>query len=449
MVCPLYLWGIKQHLQRCIPFSSHTLTHFSPHACTPPTMKIPKPHRAISLLAVTLLCCAFLLTTRYATAFAPGSLSSLQRSLPTKVTSALQVAPPPRTTANGDDDSTVSMELSSSFNNNKRLLKDCVCLVTGASRGIGKGIALELAAQGATVYITGTSTTTTAKTDTQSDPGTIQETAEQINQLGGKGIAVCCDHSQDDQVQALMDQIAREQPTGLDILVNNAFRLPAGGVERLYGKFWEQGPEVWDTLHTVGLRSHFVASCFAMPLMLQAKQHPKQHLPRPLIGMISSFGGLTYTFNVPYGVGKAGVDRLAKDMAKELRPEDISVISYWPGLVDTERTQVAVANGEWDKYVKLPLDNAETPRFTGRAIVATALDPDNLKTKSGTYQVVAELAQEYGFTDVNGNVPPSIRSLQFLIPSYASDQFPAAWMDKIPDWKLPFWVMAQGQPPSD
>mmetsp|Transcript_20674 Transcript_20674/g.26681 ORF Transcript_20674/g.26681 Transcript_20674/m.26681 type:complete len:433 (-) Transcript_20674:35-1333(-) len=349
-------------------------------------------------------------------------------------------------------------------------LQDCVCLVTGASRGIGKGIALELASEGATVYVTGTSTSSSSALgdntnnnnsnnitaqQQQNEPGTIEDTVNELNQAGGKGIGVICDHSDDGQVQKLFDQIAKEQNGQLDILINNAFRLPAGGVERLYGKFWKQGPEVWDTLHTVGLRSHFVASCFAMPLLLKAaasnnSNKKKKYLPRPFIGMVSSFGGLTYTFNVPYGVGKAGVDRLAKDMAIELRDENISVISFWPGLVDTERTQKAVANGEWDKYVKLPLDNAETPRFTGRAVVATALDSNSnfLQTKSGTYQVVAELAQEYGFTDVDGiTVPPSIRSLRFLIPTYASDKFPKQFMDNIPDWKLPFWIMAQGQPP--
>jgi len=358
--------------------------------------------------------------------------------------------------SNQDDDDPSSSS-SSLFHFHDRL-SDCVCLVTGASRGIGKGIALELGAQGAIVYITGTSSSNKSNNNKNDEPGTVQETAEEINALPGpgQGIAVLCDHSQDDQVQALFQQIEREQGR-LDILINNAFRLPSGGVQMLYKKFWEQGPEVWDTLHTVGLRSHYVASCYAMPLIFQGQEQgpPRKHLPRPFIGMVSSFGGLCYTFNTAYGVGKAGVDRLAKDMAVELRDKDISVVSFWPGLVDTERTQKSVANGEWDQYVKLPLDHAESPRFTGRAVVHVALDPQNLAQKSGTYQVVAELAQDYGFDDpaTPGRVPPSIRSLKFLLPTYGfnaqiKQQLPPDYEKYIPDWKLPFWVMAQGQPPA-
>jgi dehydrogenase/reductase SDR family protein 1 len=335
-------------------------------------------------------------------------------------------------------------------------LEGCVCLVTGASRGIGKGIALELGRQGAIVYITGTSSGTQASsgapytsTNAESGPGTIEETAEQVTASGGTGIAVLCNHGIDTDVQQLMQRIDEEHGR-LDILINNAFRMPKGSVEGLNKKFWELDIEVWDNLHQVGLRSHYVASHFAMPLLLKSARAKKKPagLARPLVGMIGSFGGLTYTFNLPYGVGKAAVDRLAKDMAIEVKEEDICVVSFWPGVVMTERTEIAVENGDWDKYVGVPLDNAESPEFTGKAIVAVATDPDNM-LKTGMYQVVAELAQEYGFTDRHGRVPPSIRSLRFLLPSYAFD---ASTRDKIPswlipDWKLPFWVMAQGAPP--
>merc|ERR1712157_116107 len=129
--------------------------------------------------------------------------------------------------------------------------------------------------------------------------------------------------------------------------------------------------------------------------------------------MISSFGGLVYTFNVAYGVGKAGVDRLAKDMALELQSNNICVNSFWPGVVMTERMKTVVENGEWDK-IGLPLDQCETPGFTGQAILAVATDPNN-KKKSGAVQIVAELAKEYDFVDPsNGKQPPSIRSLKFL-----------------------------------
>lgn len=335
-------------------------------------------------------------------------------------------------------------------------LEGCVCLVTGASRGIGKGVALELGGRGAVVYVTGTSSTTERRADAAASgdddappPGTVEETADAVTAAGGAGIAVVCDHSDDAQVRDLVDRIGRERGR-LDVLVNNAFRLPGGGAGQLRRKFWQLGPEAWDSLHTVGLRSHYVTTCLAMPLLFRARDYSQQRgpVPRPLIAMIGSFGGLAYMFNVPYGVGKAGVDRMARDMAVELRPEGVCVVSLWPGVVDTERTRIAVASGDWDRYVGVPLENAETPQFTGRAVAALAADPDNM-SKTGTHQVVAELAQEYGFTDVSGRTPPSIRSLRFLLPGYAFDaetrERVPEWL--IPDWKLPFWMMASGPPP--
>ena len=338
-------------------------------------------------------------------------------------------------------------------------LSQCVCLVTGASRGIGKGIALELGRCGATVYVTGTTTIDDRKPrgteDASSPPGTVQDTAREVTQAGGHGIAVVCNHADDAQVQQLVQQIQRQHGR-LDILVNNAFRLPNDGaaVEQLQQKFWQLGADAWDSLHTVGLRSHYMTTVLAMPLLFQAREYDgkgdgtTRSIPRPLIVMIGSFGGITYMFNVPYGVGKAGVDRMAKDMAVELLEEDICVLSLWPGVVNTERTQIAVENGTWEKYIKVPLENAESPQFTGRAVVALAQDRNNLR-KTGTYQVVAELASEYGFTDITGLTPPSIRSLKFLLPGYAFDKKMRErvpdWL--IPDWKLPFWMMSQGPPP--
>lgn len=341
----------------------------------------------------------------------------------------------------------------------EKSLRDCICLVTGASRGIGKGIAIELGKEGAIVYVTGTSSSNPANTENaqfitmegESGPGTIEQTASEVTVAGGQGIAVFCNHGIDEDVKKLMELIDKTHGR-LDILINNCFRMPKDSVKDLNKKFWELPLETWDCLHQVGLRSHYVASFYATPLLMEAAKNPNKPpgLARPLIGMISSFGGLTYTFNLPYGVGKAGVDRMVKDMATEFSfaDEDICAVSFWPGVVLTERTVIAVENGEWDKYVGIPLENAESPGLTGKAIVAVASDRNN-KKKSGTSQVVAELAQEYGFTENDGRIPPSIRSLRFLLPSYAMDEKTRervpTWL--IPDIKLPFWIMAQGQPP--
>lgn len=308
-------------------------------------------------------------------------------------------------------------------------LSGVVCLVTGASRGIGKGIAVELGNAGATVYLTGT---------TGKD---LQATANEFK--NGVGIPIVCNHEKDADVEAVMETIEREHGK-LDILVNNAFRLPDTGVAQLQRPFWEQPASIaWDPIHTVGLRSHYQATVSAMPLLRKSTEHP-------LIAMISSFGGLTYSFNVAYGVGKAGLDRMVKDMSIEFSTHDMdmTVVSLWPGVVNTERTIESVENGDWEKYVGLPLDMAESPQFTGKAVLALFNDPENHQ-KSGSYQVVAELAEEYDFVDINGLRPPSIRSLKFLLPTYGMDERTRERVGTnwIPDLKLPFWLMAQGKPP--
>ena len=360
----------------------------------------------------------------------------------------------------------------------EKSLEGCICVVTGASRGIGKGIALELGAAGATVYITGTSSDSSKKKNTTSDnkgrkyvtnedvggTGTVEQTAKEINEMAGDGIGIpyYCDHSDDEQVKSFFELIQSTHGR-LDILINNAFRIPSGGTKVLFGNFWENESsiEAWDAVHTIGLRSHYVATKYAIPIMIQNKPESMGTMNQPLIGMISSFGGLCYTFNTAYGVGKAGLDRLTKDIAHELdnAKKNIHVLSFYPGLVRTERTEESIRNGSWDEDVGIPVENAETPRFTGRAIVAVATDPLIGKVegktttppskKSGSFQVVAELAQEYGFTDEYGKQPPSIRSLKFLLPAYGMDEDTRnrvpSWL--IPDLKLPFFIMANGAPP--
>jgi dehydrogenase/reductase SDR family protein 1 len=159
-------------------------------------------------------------------------------------------------------------------------------------------------------------------------------------------------------------------------------------------RFWEMPLSMWDEMHTVGLRSHYVASVFATPLLIAHGNG--------LIANISSFAGAGHLFNTPYGVGKAAVDRLAADMAHELRPYGVAAVSLWPGIVKTERIMAQAGTLPFD------VNQGESPQFTGRAIVALATDP-NVLDRSGRVLVVAELAEEYGFTDIDGSRPASLR----------------------------------------
>jgi len=264
-------------------------------------------------------------------------------------------------------------------------LRGQVALVTGASRGIGKGIALELGVAGATVYVTGR----TVNDDDSAVPGTVGATAQEVTELGGQGIAVQCDHGDDAQVKVLFERVRDEQGR-LDVLVNNAFTLPN---EPMFdGKFWEHDVGLWDQMMHVGCRGHYVASHAAVPIMLERKSG--------LIVNISSFAGAAYIFSVPYGVGKAAVDRMAKDMAVELAPFGITAVSLWPGVVRTEYIVKSHAKGD----VPFGIEDGESPRFTGRGVVALASDPKRLE-KTGRVMPVIDLAAEYGFTDVDGRSP--------------------------------------------
>lgn len=268
---------------------------------------------------------------------------------------------------------------------NEKPLAGKVALVTGASRGVGKGIALGLGEAGATVYVTGRSL------EPGAFPGTIGATAAEVDALGGHGVAVRCDHANDPEVADLFARVDRDHGR-LDVLVNNAFAIPSG---RIVGPFWELPIAQWDEMHTVGLRSHYVASVHAAPRMIREK--------RGLIVNVSSFGAKIQAVNVAYGVGKAGVDRMTRDMGRELAPHGITVVSLWPGVVATER----LLDDEERARLGFDLSNRETPLFSGRAVAALATDPEVQKL-SGTAVVVAELAEQYGFTDVDGNRPRSL-----------------------------------------
>ena len=270
------------------------------------------------------------------------------------------------------------------------LQSDRVVVVTGASRGAGRGVALALGATGATVYVTG-------RTRREGDaplPGTVEATAAAVTAAGGRGIAVFCDHADDQDTRRLFERVGDEQGR-LDILVNNATLIHDALTD--VGPFWEKPLELVDILD-VGLRSHYTASWFAAPLLLANGEG--------LIVNTSSFGGRIYMHGPAYGAGKAAVDKMAHDMAVDFRPHRVAVLSLWLGLLATERT-LRVFAAEPEKYAGLR-DATESPEFTGRVIDALARDPA-LMDKSGQVWIGAELARQYGVQDTDGRQPQSPR----------------------------------------
>ncbi|MCX4091278.1 SDR family NAD(P)-dependent oxidoreductase [Nocardia sp. alder85J] len=272
------------------------------------------------------------------------------------------------------------------------ILSGRVAVVTGASRGIGKGIALELGAAGATVYVTGRSATAARL------PGTVLDTAAAVDELGGTGVPFVCDHRDDDAVASLFAKV-RAEHGHLDVLVNNVYNSPASA--RWLGKpFWEVPPRAWDETFDIGVRSHYVAAHFAAPLLIDS---------HGLIVNISSPGATHYTHNAVYGIAKTAVDRLTADLAHELRDTGVTAVSLWPGVVETELLQLIPPDDTGHRRLALPgegtfdLAEAQTPRFVGRAVTALAADPARL-TRTGKPWRVAELANDYGFTDLDGAI---------------------------------------------
>ena len=260
-------------------------------------------------------------------------------------------------------------------------MRDRIAVVTGASRGVGRGVALALGEQGATVYVTGRTT--------GDGELTIDATARLVDEAGGHGIAHRCDHGDDEQIAALFARVGEEQGR-IDLLVNNVYKIPdppAWG-----GGFWDHPISIWDDQVGIGLRAHYVASWHAAPLLFAAA-------PGSVIVNVSSPGGQSYHFSSSYGAGKAGLDRLTADMAIELRPKGVAAVTLYPGSVSTEFIR------SFADQRGTSLDDAQTPLFVGRALAAVATAPD-LMERSGSIQWVEDLAEEFDVVDEQGRRPP-------------------------------------------
>jgi NAD(P)-dependent dehydrogenase (short-subunit alcohol dehydrogenase family) len=284
----------------------------------------------------------------------------------------------------------------------ERPLSGRVAVVTGASRGAGKGIALELGAAGATVYVTGRSTRAQPAmsyarilelSKLSRMPGTIEDTAEEVTAEGGRGLAVRCDHADAADVERLFARVEKEEGR-VDLLVNNAW----GGHEAFTGvfdaPFWEQPLDQWEAMLDRGVRNHLLASRAAVPAMVRRRA-----------GLV-----VTTTFwdrdrylrgNLLYDLAKSAMNRLAFGMAEELRPHGIASVAVSPGWMRTELILAGHKTDEAHWRERPALSRTESPRYLGRAVVALAGDPGVIE-RTGQVLRVADLAREYGFTDTDG-----------------------------------------------
>ncbi|KAM9645326.1 LOW QUALITY PROTEIN: dehydrogenase/reductase SDR family member 1 [Trichechus inunguis] len=290
-------------------------------------------------------------------------------------------------------------------------MKGQVCVVTGASRGIARGIALQLSQAGATVYITGRHL------------DTLQATAQEAQSCGGRCVPVVCDSSQESEVQSLFEQVDREQHWHLDMLaiLNNKKNA-----------FWES-PAFPDDINNVGLRGHYLCSVYGARLMVPSGWG---------LIVVISFGGLQYAFSVPYGVGKAACDRLAADCARELHRHGVRYVSLWPGLVQTEllKEHMAKENTTEDPLLKQfrPIfSSAETTELSGKCIVALATDPDILSL-SGKVLPSCDLAR-YDLRDVDGRPVQDYLSMSSVLTHVSSLGWLASYLPGF--LRMPKWIM--------
>lgn len=272
-----------------------------------------------------------------------------------------------------------------------RQISNAVCLVTGASRGIGRGIALALLAEGARVHVTARTVTDAQAAQHPQLEGSLDSLISEASALPGTLTVHVCDHADDAQTErAVADTIAAEGH--LDILVNNAWpgyeNMEEGNEFTWVRPFWEQPMWRWNGMIDVAVRAAFVAARAAAPSMVARRCG--------LIVNISFWAAQRYEGNVIYGLAKAAADKLAADFAHELRPHDVAAIALYPGLV---RTEAVLRNAQY-----FDMSNSESPQFIGHVIAGLWRDPD-LMAKSGRVHVAAALAQEYDLADIDGKRP--------------------------------------------
>lgn len=272
--------------------------------------------------------------------------------------------------------------------------KPLVAVITGASRGIGKGIALELGQRGATVYVVGRTTGTTKQVSAGGRPvaGSVEETASEIDAAGGRGIAVACDMSSDDDIEALFARVEAECGY-LNILVNNAAALHEDMGTR---PFWK-APLALVNIIEVGLRCHQVATYHAAPLLISGK--------RGLVVNISFYGDAKI-HDPAYYAAKAGLDQLAASWSDDFAPENVATISLWPGFTKTERGVDLM--GDKDEFYEGM--GMESTRYMGRVIGAVWDDP-KMMMLSGKTVIGAELGERYRVEDLPGFMPKSLRAV--------------------------------------
>jgi NAD(P)-dependent dehydrogenase (short-subunit alcohol dehydrogenase family) len=255
-----------------------------------------------------------------------------------------------------------------------------IAIVTGGSRGVGRGVARALGSKGITVYLTGR------------NAEALAQAAEEVTRAGGKGIAVPCDHGDDAQVAALIARVRAEQGR-LDLLVNNAAAVYGEELGKP-GPFWEKDLKLVDMIQ-IGLRSSYVATYYAAPLMIGTEGS--------LIVNISFYGAVSYFVGPAYGAAKAGTDKMVHDMAIDFADTNVSIVSLWPGYVRTDESK-AIPDEYFPPELQAILPEFETPEFTGLVIAGLLGDPKH-KEMSGQALIGAELGRVYGIKDIDGKQP--------------------------------------------